>query len=110
MTFQQRHESIKRVVSIVKTDLERQALHTSLQEYVLYSLISIDSSLIVHDRYVDLPIDRHILNTMAEPELNKMYNIVMSDFFYTGSTRRCRKLCVRKLKHIMFKEHESYGS
>ena len=103
-----RHKVIQRVASYVRTDLDRQCFPTYLQEYVLDRLISIDSKLVISERYPSVPIDRHALNMHAEPELNKMYNIVVSDFFYTNATSGCRILCMSNLKHSMFEKHESY--
>jgi hypothetical protein len=109
MTFQRRHEVIHRVATFVLADLDRQAFPTYLQEYVLDRIISIDSSLVQREKYTDTPIDRHALNMHAEPELNKMYNIVTSDFFYTNASSGCRILCMSNLGHVMFQKHESYG-
>ena len=104
-----RHRVIQMVVTFLRTNLDRQALPTNLQDYVLDRLISIDSSLVMCERYSDTPIDRHALNMHAEPELNTLYNIVVSDFFYTNVTSGCRILCMSNLEHVMFKKHESYG-
>jgi hypothetical protein len=104
-----RHRVIQMVVTFLRTNLDRQALPTNLQDYVLDRLISIDSSLVMCERYSDTPIDRHALNMHAEPELNKLYNIVVSDFFYTNATSGCRILCMSNLKHVMFQKYESYG-
>ena len=109
MTFQRRHKGIQRVASYVRTDLDRQCFPTYLQEYVLDRLISIDSKLVIAVKYPSAPIDRHTLNMHAEPELNKMYNIVVSDFFYINATSGCRILCMSNLGHVMFQKHESYG-
>ena len=108
MTFQRRFEAVKQVVEIVLTDLSKLACLKSVQEYVLSVLVQIDNDIGTSDRNMDLSVDRHILDTKSEQELDNVYTIVTSDVFYQDVTKGCKILCMNNLNHPMFENQDSY--
>ena len=108
MSFQQRHDAIKQVVECVLTDLRQLCCITSLHEYVLNLLVNIMNDT-VDSQICTIPlVERQDLDAKSEQELDHVYSIVTSDFFYNGIKKKRKKLCMKNLKHCMFENQEVY--
>lgn len=108
MSFERRYEAIKQVVEWVLTDLRQLCRPTSLHEYVLNLLVDIRNDTVSGEKISISPVERQHLYTKSEQELDRVYNIITSDFFYNEVTKRRKKLCMSNLKHCMFENQESY--
>ena len=106
MSFQQRHDVIKQVVEMVLTDLRELCCLTSLQEYVLHILVQITKETIDDQNLSFFSVERRDLHIELEEELDYVYTIVTSDFFYDDVTKSKKNLCMHILKQSIFENQE----
>ena len=108
MSFQRRHDAIKQVVEWVLTDLRELCCLTSLHEYVLHLLVHITDDIVDCQNLSFVSGERQDLDTKSEQELDYVYTIVTSDFFYNEVSKKREKICMSNLKHCIFENQEVY--